>query len=141
MAYETVSVDQFKEHFDRGQFTYGDDIPQVRDKDITAAIREMSSIINTGLYPDEDASLLAQKYLTAHFLTNDLTAAQSGGQAVFSQTSRSVGSISESVAIPDWMMQGQLAPYATTYYGQKWLMLTKPYLIGRVSCVAGGTTP
>ncbi len=129
-----LSVEQFKEHFDGGQFAYGDDIPQVRDKDITAAISEMSSTINMNLYPNEDMNLLAQKYLTAHFLINDLNAVGTGGQAVFNKSSRSV-------AIPDWMTKGHFALYATTYYGQKWLTITKPYLIGHMFCVAGGTTP
>ncbi len=137
----TLSVEQFKDHFDCGQFDYGDTIPQVRDKDIATAIREMSSIINMSLYPNEDVNLLAQNYLTAHFLTSCLTAVKTSGQAVFNRSSRSVGSISESVVVPDWMTKGHFALYATTYYGQKWLTLTKPYLIGHMFCVAGRTTP
>ncbi len=136
----TLTVDQFKDHFDRGQFTFGD-LPGIRDKDITAAIAEMQAIINEGLYPSDEIQSLAKLYLTAHFLTLDSGAAESGGQPVFNQSSRSVGSISESLAIPDWMMQGDFATFASTYYGQKWLMLTKPYLTGFITVVGGDTRP
>jgi hypothetical protein len=39
------------------------------------------------------------------------------------------------------MKQGEFAFYATTYYGQKWLILSKPYLDGAVFSVEGGTMP
>jgi hypothetical protein len=39
------------------------------------------------------------------------------------------------------MKAGEFAFYCTTYYGQKWLMLTKPYLDGAVYTVGGGTNP
>ncbi len=135
-----LSVEQFKDHFDRGQFTYGDTIPQVRDKDIAAAINEVSLTINLRLFPNEDMNLLAQKLLTAHFLTEDLRAEETKGQAVFNQSNRTVGSISESIAIPDWVMRGQLAIYATTHYGVKWLRISAPFLIGWIHCVTEDIT-
>ena len=84
---------------------------------------------------------LAEHYLTAHFLTTDVDAADSGGQSRLLQTSRSADGVSESVDIPDWMKQGEFAFYATTYYGQKYLILSKPYLDGAIFSVEGGTMP
>jgi len=135
-----TTPEEFREYFDRGQFTYGDTAPAVRDKDIDSAIAEATAVFNTALYPDEVATI-AFLYLTAHFLSLDIDASNSGGQPSFNQTSRSADGISESVQIPEWMMKGDFAFYSTTYYGQKWLMLTRPYLDGVVMVVEGSTRP
>jgi hypothetical protein len=113
----------------------------VRDKDIEAAIAESLAIFNDGIYPTEDVCKMALLYLTAHFLTNDIKAGPSGGQPSFNQTSRSADGISESVQIPEWMTVGEFAFYANTYYGQKYLILSKPYLDGAVFSVPGETYP
>lgn len=136
-----ITVEEFKTFFDRGQFTYSETLPDIRDKDITNAISEKDAILNDGIYPDDETLKLAEYYLTAHFLTLDTEASESGGQPSFNQTGRSADGISESLQIPEWMNDGEFAFYATTYYGQKWLMLTKPYLGGAVYTVLGATTP
>lgn len=136
-----ITATDFKDYFDRGQFTYGETLPDVRDKDIDQAIAEAVATFNEYLFPDEDTCKQALLYLTAHYLVNDLNAANSGGQAVFNQNSRSVDGVSESLSIPDWMNTGDFSLYATTYYGQKYLMLCKPYLDGAVYVVNGRTTP
>lgn len=141
MMHNHITAAQFKDHFDRGQFDYGADVPQVRDKDVESAIDEMSAVIDIQLYPTQKISTQAQAYMTAHFLTLDLGASDTGGQPVFNQSSRSVGSISESLAIPGWMMEGTNAQYAITYYGQKWLMMVKQYTTGTMMIVGGGTQP
>lgn len=136
-----VTVSSFKTLFSRGQFEYGTDVPDIRDVDIENAIAEANAVFNPGIYPDEAIHDLALSYLTAHFLATDTDAADSGGQSRFIQTSRSVDGVSESVEVPDWMKAAEFAFYCTTYYGQKWLMLTKPYLDGAVYVIEGGTTP
>ena len=135
-----TTPEEFREYFDRGQFAYGDTAPAVRDKDIESAIAEATAVFNTALYPEEVVTI-AFLYLTAHFLSLDIDASNSGGQPSFNQTSRSADGISESVQIPEWMMKGDFAFYSTTYYGQKWLMLTRPYLDGVVRVVCGATRP
>jgi hypothetical protein len=138
----TVTVNSFKEQFDRGQFAYGTSLPDIRDKDITNAIDEANAVFNQGLYPtDPDAGTLPLLYLTAHFLQLDTEASESGGQSKYNQTGRSADGLSESVSIPEWMQDGEFAFYTTTYYGQKYLMLSKPYMDGAVYSVSGGTTP
>ncbi len=141
MQSNELDVTTFKEHFDHGQFMYGDTPPSVRDKDIVSAVSEMQAILNPTLYPTETSCNLAKLYLTAHFLTLDLGASESGGQPVYNQTSRSVGSISESISVPDWMTQGSYSYFSTTYYGQKWLIITRPYFSTYIGCVTGGTRP
>lgn len=138
----TITATEFKEHFDRGQFIYGETPPdEIRDKDIDAAIIEAEAVFNGDLYPTEDICKLALLYCTAHFLVLDSDAVDSGGQSKYNQTGRSADGVSESVSIPEWMQSGELALYTTTYYGQKWLALSKPYMDGAVYVVGGATTP
>ena len=113
----------------------------VRNKDITAAIAEALAVFNPGLWPDDPTGNQALEYLTAHFLQLDIEAATSQGQPKLVQTARSANGISESLDIPDWMKQDELSQYSTTYYGQKYLYLAKPYLDGAVFSVAGQVNP
>lgn len=141
----TITATEFKAFFDRGHFLYGSTVPylypEVRDKDIDSAIVEALAVFNPGLFPDEATCKQALSYLTAHFLQLDLDVVVSGGQAKFSQSSRSADGISESLEIPEWMKEGEFAFFATTYYGQKYLILAKPYLDGAVFVVSGATLP
>ena len=138
----TVTLSSFKTQFARN-FTFGSAVPDIMDADITNAIAEKDAVFNFSLYPTDrpEVGTLAEHYLTAHFLASDVDAADSGGQSRLLQTSRSADGVSESLDIPDWMKQGEFAFYATTYYGQKWLILSKPYLDGAVFSVEGGTMP
>lgn len=137
----TVTIASFKTQFARN-FTFGSSLPDVLDDDITKAIAEKDAVFNFSLYPSDNPAIgtLAEHYLTAHFLTTDIDAADSGGQTRLLQTGRSADGVSESLDLPDWMKQGEFAFYATTYYGQKYLILSKPYLDGAVFLVEGGTT-
>lgn len=140
-----LTVEEFKAYFDRGQFLYGSSspyvFPEIRDQDITSAIAEASAVFNPGLFPDDETCEQALSYLTAHFVQRDLDAIQTKGQSVYNQSSRSADGLSESLSIPDWMNEEEFAFYATTYYGQKYLILAKPYLDGAVFSVEGGTRP
>lgn len=135
----TITIVDFQIMFDRGQFTFSEVLPDVRDKDITEAIAEANCVFNQDLYPDDDICTKALLYLTAHFLKLDIDMADSEGQTSLLQSSRSVGSISESVAIPEWMLQGDFAQYTTTAYGVKFITISKPYMDGAVYSVSGGT--
>ena len=141
----TITAAEFKAYFDRGQFLYGSTepyaFPEVRDQDIDSAIAEALAVFNPGLFPDDATCKQALYYLTAHFVQKDLDTIASKGQAVFSQSSRSADGISESLSIPEWMNEGEFSFFATTYYGQKYLILAKPYLDGAVFSVPGGTLP
>jgi len=137
----TITASDFKSYFDRGQFSYGSALPDVRDADITKAIAEAGAVFNPDLYSEESTRELCEYYLTAHFLQSDVDAADSSGGASYPMQSRSADGISESNMIPQWMQEGEFAFYATTYYGQKFLIMSKPYLDGGIFVVAGATTP
>lgn len=137
----TITAGEFKDYFDRGQFNYGTDLPAIRDKDINNAIAEAEAVFNCGLFPTEEACKQALYYLTAHFLQLDTEAAESEGKPAYTQAGRSADGLSESFHIPEWMKEGEFAFYATTYYGQKYLVLIQPYLGGAVVSVSGGTHP
>jgi hypothetical protein len=136
-----VDIASFKALFSRGQFDYGETLPEIRDADITAALAEAEAVFNASIYPTDAIIDLAKSYLVAHFLASDVDAADSGGQTRLLQNSRSVDGVSESLEIPDWMKAGEFAFYASSYYGQKFLVISKPYLDGAVYCVEGATTP
>jgi hypothetical protein len=136
----TITIDEFKTQFPRS-FTFSETLPDIRDADIAEAIVEANCVFNQDLYPDEDCGKKALFYLSAHFLVRDIDAADMGGQSAFIQSSRSVNGMSESLAAPDWMNEGDFAYYATTAYGQKFLILTKPYLTGVMYAVEGLTLP
>lgn len=137
----TITAADFKAYFSRGQFAYGETLPAVRDEDIDQAIAEASGVFNFGLYPNDTVAAQALEYLTAHFLQGMLDATDSGGQAEGIQSSRGAGGVSESIAVPPWMLEGDLALYATTFYGRRWLIITKPYADGAVFSVGGQTNP
>jgi hypothetical protein len=142
-----ITIQEFKTQFDRNEFTYGDDIPNVRDKDIQDAMNNALSLFNQGLYPvpsDEypvDVGKQALLYLTAHELKKMLNEVQDQGQSQFNQNSRSVGSISESLSIPEWMNESVYAYFTTTSFGIRYVLLTMPYLGGTVYAILGATQP
>ena len=136
-----ITAESFKTYFDRGQFSYGTTLPAVRDKDIESAIAEAEATFNENLYPDIPSRDMALNYLSAHFLQKDVESSKSKGQPTFIQNSRSADGISESVTIPDWMNEGIFYFYSTTYYGQKYIILSKPYIDGAVFTVLGATLP
>ena len=137
----TITYAEFKTFFDRGQFTYSETLPDVRNKDITEAIEEALEVFNQDLYPTADIATKALYYLSAHFLKLDIDASESGAQQVGIQSSRSADGISESIQIPEWMQEGEMSIYSTTFYGQKFLTLSRPYLGGGVYSVPGATQP
>lgn len=147
MALITITTDDFKSKFDRGDFTYGDDLPAVRDKDIEDAIDNAMAIFNPEIYPipsDEAPSDVGKKalyYLTAHELVNLLEDSNSQGQSRAIQSSRSVGGISESLQLPEWASDPLLAYFATTNYGIRYINISLPFTIGSGFIVAGATTP
>jgi len=115
----------------------------VTDNDITKSYTEAKMMFNPGLFGTDEEFRMCFLYLAAHYLVNDLqTSAQGvGSTGYFPVNSRSVGSVSESYTIPDWMASDPvLSAFMTTRYGQKYLSLIRPLLIGAVAVYAGRTT-
>lgn len=111
-----------------------------QDGDILNASLEANVNFNEGLFPDEAIKKLVFLYLVAHYLTIDFRNAL-GTNQIGLVASKSVGSVSESYSIPNWIMgNAGLAPYATTGYGIKYATLLRPYLVGNFFIAKGGIT-
>lgn len=150
---DEITLDDFKSWFMR-DFSYstpiGDTTPiydcpkeYVTDSDITKAYTEASMNFNPGLFSTDAELKMCYLYLSAHYLVNDLQTSAAGVSSTgyFAVNSRSVGSVSESYTIPEWMMADPiLGAFSTTRYGQKYLSLIKPLLVGNVTVYMGGTT-
>lgn len=115
----------------------------IQDSDIMRAFNEAVINFNVNLFTDQNSAIMVFLYLAAHYLVIDLNNAMNPlalGFMGFTQ-SKSVGSVSESYGIPQWMLNNQvLSAYAQTGYGRKYLSLMQPYLIGNVLFFSGRTT-
>ena len=115
----------------------------ISDKDILRAIDEMLSMLPASRF-DEFTLRIAQLYLTAHCLVNDVRNANSGiaSTFVFPLQSKSVGSVSQSYSIPSRFLTKEIFSfYITTGYGLKYLALLIPRMKGNISIAKGWTLP
>lgn len=115
----------------------------IQDTDIERAFEEANINFNSQLFSDCNTRQLVYCYLAAHFLIIDLNNAANPlalGVMGFTQ-SKSVGSVSESFGIPQWITNSRtLGLYAQTGYGRKYLSLIAPYLTGNIIFSPGRTT-
>ena len=122
--------------------TYKDsEFKYTQDSDIMNAVNEAAVNFNASLFTDCCTAKLVFLYLTAYYLTVDFQnsmSPMSGGGLV---QSKSVGSVSESYAIPQWMLNNPtLSMYAQNGYGRKYLSMIRPYLVGNIIVSRGRTT-
>ena len=112
----------------------------IQDGDIERAFEEASLNFNAQLFPNCNSAQLVYCYLAAHYLVIDLNNAQNPlalGVMGYTQ-SKSVGSVSESYGIPQWIMNNEvLGQYAQTGYGRKYLSLIRPFLVGNIILTPG----
>lgn len=112
-----------------------------QDSDIINAMAEARVNFNEGLFTDCCTAKLVFLYLTAYYLTVDFQnamAPMAGGGIV---QSKSVGSVSESYAIPAAFINNpKFALYAQNGYGRKYLSMIMPYLVGNIIVSRGATT-
>ncbi len=144
MAYENPSVADFKEYFYR-DFPYGTDpATDILDQDIAKAFGQTNVNINQALYADQGSYNISYFLLAAHYLVVDIQMASQGinGQFNFVEQSKSVGSVSQSFAIPQRILDD---PYfsmlSKTNYGAKFLQLLLPQLAGQMWIAHGSTRP
>lgn len=113
----------------------------VSDLDITNAYAEACITFNGDLFCDENMAL-GYLYLAAHYLVNDLNAGGQNSSQVGFANSRSVGNVSESYSIPQWLLDDEiLGFYGQSSYGRKYLNMVLPRLTGNITTVEGATTP
>lgn len=112
------------------------------DDDIEKAFAQAREYTNPEIFDTSRALIDAYLFCTAHYMVMDIRAAEGGldsrGSAI--AQSRSVGSVSESLAIPDaFTKDPQWAYFAQTAYGQKFLSYVIPRVTGRVGVASGAT--
>ncbi len=149
------SVADFKAQFNR-EFAYGTSLAAVQDNDIQRAINETSVSFNPGLWDgvtmlgSTTEQNIAYLYLAAHYMTLNIQGAgglssvnrgrglkSSGGGTI--QT-KSVGSVSVTYVIPEDVQNSPiLGQYMRTDFGQKYLALIAPRLVGNVGIVSGAS--
>ena len=115
----------------------------IQDSDIERAFAEAKVNFNPNLFTDDTTATMVFLYLAAHYLVIDLNNAANPlamGFIGFTQ-SKSVGSVSQSFALPDFVTKNAaLSQYMQTGYGAKYVSLIYPYLIGNVLLIKGKTT-
>lgn len=115
----------------------------IQDADILRAFNEAKVNFNAALFGDNDTIKMVFLYLAAHYLVIDLNNAMNPlgmGFMGFTQ-SKSVGSVSESYAVPSFATNNPLlSQYMLTGFGRKYLSLIQPYLVGNIIFVPGRTT-
>lgn len=115
----------------------------IQDSDIERAFAEAKVNFNPNLFTDDTTATMVFLYLAAHYLVIDLNNAANPlamGFIGFTQ-SKSVGSVSESYALPSFATNNQvLSQYMQTGYGRKYVSLISPYLIGNIMLIRGRTT-
>jgi hypothetical protein len=144
MKYANPTIDEFKSYWSR-DFPYSPDPAQgVTDTDIAKAFSQTNFSINENLFSDQGKYTTAYMLLAAHFLVIDIRLATQGlnSQFQWAVVNKSVGSISESYAIPSKFQDNPyLAMLAQTGYGGKYLMLILPLMAGNVFAIPGRTSP
>jgi hypothetical protein len=141
-AYTNPAISDFKAYFTR-DFTLGG-ATGVQDLDITNALTDASITVNSDLFCTQANFTVGSLLLAAHFLTLSLRASSQGlnGQFTWLQSSKSVGSVSESFAIPQHILDNPyLAMLSRTYYGAKYLFMIMPYMYGQVFVLCSDTNP
>lgn len=144
MAYLAPTIAEFKAYFTR-DFPYGSDpATSITDADINKAFGQTNFNINQGMFASQGNYQIAYMLLAAHYLVTDIRMSSQGlsGQYNWAEQSKSVGSVSQSFAIPQKILDN---PYfsmlARTNYGAKYLELIAPLLAGQVGFVYGRTLP
>lgn len=146
MAFENPTVEQFKEYFSR-DFPYSSDPAEgVTDTDIAKAYQLTNLKINPVLFSSQDDWTIGYLYLSAHFLVTSIqTSSQGlggGGSASWLEQSKSVGSVSQSFAIPQSVLNNPAYAWLTkTSYGMFYFQLIYPRLIGVTFNAFGRTQP
>lgn len=112
----------------------------VTDVMISEAFGEAQTNFNADLFPDCNTAARVFYYLAAHYLVIDINNSVSPLSLGFSgyTQSKSVGSVSESYGVPQWMLNDALlSGYALTGFGRKYLSLIRPYLVGNIIYTPG----
>ena len=146
MAYAAPTIADFKSEFVR-DFPYSNndtDVSKVMDQDIQRALDMAGINFNDALWESQLIYTKAFLLLSAHYLVDNLRASSQGvsSQYAGNTSSKSVGNVSESYAVPEKVMKNPaLAGLYTTRYGAQYVGMISPRLVGHVMTVMGGSKP
>jgi len=144
-----ITTAEFQSFFDR-DFEFGTTITSIRDKDILRAISDALTMYNPDLWGDIITAKQAFYYLVAHHLSCNINAAGGVGNtgqganagSDFVMSSKSAGPLSASYSIPQSILENPvLQGLLKTRYGQKYLDMIIPYLIGATGVAWHDTRP
>lgn len=142
-----ATVDDFKQRFAR-DFRYGAGADAVMDADIAGAMDDAMLVFNPRLFTAADG-WLGFLYLAAHYVRTNIEAvgglqAVPEGLGVENQAEQllsgaGVSGVSKNfVEPPDWVKRIPLFQQLwVTTYGQKYVAMAQPKLVGNVGIVAG----
>lgn len=151
-----ATIAQFKNQFSR-DFVYGSGLETVRDVDVQNGLNMASTLYNPRLFDTTpigvtptitSEALMAYLYLSAHFMVTALQAAGGlgkVGRGVFSQgegvvTSKGAGSVNVGFLWPDSITgNAALFQLTKTTYGQAYLQILMPLMVGNIVTVLGET--
>lgn len=116
----------------------------ILDLDIQKAFDQANMNFNQDLFGEDANIKIAFFYLSAYYLVIDIGAASSGlrGSGTFMLNAKSAGNVSSSYTIPErYINDPFLSAFTKNHYGEKYLSLLLPRLVGRIRTVEGATTP
>lgn len=142
-----ATISEFKSEFDR-DFIYGSGLSTVRDQDITRAMIQGNTLFNESLWSSDAETKMAFLLVTAHCLVLNVQMAggltsKPSGQGINNkgggiQSSKSVGQVSVNYAIPQSVVDSPiLNQFMRTDYGQRYLQLVAPRLVGNMVLLPG----
>jgi hypothetical protein len=142
-----ATLDDFKKRFSR-DFKYGKGADTVMDSDIANAMTDAMAVFNPALFSDADG-WVGFLYLTAHYVRLNIEAAgglqaEGEGLGIENQAEQvlsggGVSGVSKNyVAPPEFITKiPLLLQLWLTTYGQKYVAMLQPKLVGNVGAVEG----
>lgn len=147
MPTQYATVAEFKARFVR-DFFYGEAASYVMDADVANALNDASMVFNPGIWIDTDETRTAFLYASAHFLVKNIQAA--GGLAAQNLSrglnsrgggtiqSKNVGQVGVTFSLPQPVSDSPiLNQFQQTDYGQRYLQLMAPRLVGNTTVLDG----
>jgi hypothetical protein len=142
------AVSDFKAYFTR-EFGYGKGGDMVGDGDIQRALNEVSPVFNQSLLDGLTSQTAAYLYAAAHFLVMNVQAA--GGLSATPRgrgvrdsaelviISKGVGQVNVVYQVPpEWIQKSAvLLPFFRTNFGQRYIQMVAPQLVGNFGVVPG----
>ncbi len=141
------AISDFKVQFNR-DFVYGPGLDTVQDNDIQRGLNDAEILFNPDIWGSPTDQNTAYLYVAAHFMVLNIQAAgglssKVQGLGVLSKgggtiESKGVGSANVGFAVPNYVRESPiLSQFMRTDYGQKYLQLLTPRLVGNVAVVSG----